>query len=130
MVEKNGKVQQQDSEYLCSVNAGELVVKRDNTHEYHLIKHPDIVVQDIIESKDVVELSDNAAKCLLPVQPPSIRLKQFLRRDRDEILKLKVGDGVSVLLDQDGATDIACGSISNIKDTPGRGKFFGISFKV
>lgn len=130
MTAKSGKVQQQDSEYLCSVEAGELVAKRDDTHEYHLIEHPDVVVQDVIELEDVIELSDNAAKCLLPVKPPSIRLKQFHRRDYNEILSLRIGDGVIVLLDQDGATGIACGFISNIKDTPGRGKFFGINFKV
>ena len=94
----------------CRVFKGELVVeipekdrllsKEGKPLNYQLLTAPDIVTLHA-EDTEVSPLYKDEVPYLLAVQPAAVRLKEYLREDKDkEIMALKVGDVVMFKLDQ------------------------------
>ena len=127
----------------CMIFRGELVVeipekdwllnKEGKPLNYQLLSGPDIVKLHA-GLTDVSPLQGDEVPYLLAVQPPGVRLKEYLREDRKkEIMALKVEDLVILKLDQGpslGGTFVRgklcyIGPIDEIE-----GIFFGIEITV
>ena len=127
----------------CRIFKGELVVeilekdwlfsKEGKPLNYQLLSGPDIVKLHA-ELTDVSPLQEDEVPYLLAVQPPGVRLKEYLREDRKkEIMALKVEDVVMFKLDQghNNATSIIRGKIRYIGPIDDdEGIFFGIEITV
>ena len=110
----------------CRIFKGELVVeipekdwlfnKEGKPLNYQLLSGPDIVKLHA-ELTDVSPLQEDEVPYLLAVQPPGMRLKEYLREDRKkEVMALKVEDVVMFKLDQghNNPTSIIHGKIHYI----------------
>ena len=138
-----GKPEKEEDPWECIIFKGELVLeipkkdwlfnKEGKPLNYELLSGPDIVKLHA-ELTDVSPLRKDEVHYLLAVQPPGVRLKEYLREDRKkEIMALKVEDVVMFKLDQGyySASNIIRGKIRYIGPIDeNEGIFFGIEIIV
>ena len=138
-----GKPEKGEDPWECRIFKGELVVEipekdwlfseEGKPFNYQLLSGPDIVKLHA-GLTDVSLLQEDEVPYLLAVQPPGLRLKEYLREDRKkEIMALKVEDVVMFKLDQghNNATSIIRGKIRYVGPIDDdEGIFFGIEITV
>ena len=146
MKEKHGvgkPAQEGDNPWECTIYRGELVVEisekdrlpnQQDKHpdNYRLYSDPDITLY--AAPLEVTPLSKDELKYLIAVQPPSVRIQQFLNEKKlKEIMEIKKGDMVmfKFKIEQTAPDSIIRGKVQYIGHLDEKdGIYFGIEIMV